>query len=69
MANFLDPSSGPGQGGDFRVSPAFFVRLLVLGFVIGTIGHIIKSRTLVAIGVLLGFGATVLLPIAYTLSN
>jgi hypothetical protein len=69
MSDFLDPGAGPDQTGDFRVSPSFFIVLLGLGFVIGTFGHIVKSRTLVIAGVLLVFAATVFLPIAYTVSN
>jgi hypothetical protein len=69
IADFLSPSDGPGQSGDFQVSPRFFLVLLGLGFLIGTIGHIIKSRTLVAAGVILIFAATVFLPIAYTVSQ
>lgn len=69
MAQFLSPDDGPGQSGDFQVSPRFFLVLLGLGFLIGTLGHIVKSRTLVAAGVLLIFAATVFLPIAYTLSR
>jgi hypothetical protein len=69
MADFLSPSDGPGQSGDFRVSPTFFLVLLGLGFLIGTLGHIVKSRTLVAAGILLIFAATVFLPIAYSVSN
>jgi hypothetical protein len=69
MADFLGPNDGPGQSGDFQVSPRFFLVLLGLGFLIGTVGHIVKSRTLVAAGVLLIFAATVFLPIAYTLSR
>jgi Flp pilus assembly protein TadB len=69
MSDFLDPGSGPDQSGDFEVSPSFFIVLLGLGFVIGTIGHILKSRTLVAAGVILVFAATVFLPIALTLTN
>ena len=68
IAQFL-PDDGPGQSGDFRVSPTFFLVLLGLGFLIGTVGHIVKSRTLVASGVLLIFAATILLPIAYTVSR
>jgi hypothetical protein len=68
MAQFL-PDDGPGQSGDFRVSPTFFLVLLGLGFLIGTVGHIVKSRTLVAAGILLIFAATVFLPIAYTVSR
>jgi hypothetical protein len=69
MSDFLDPGSGPDQSGDFEVSPSFLIVLLGLGFLIGTVGHIIRSRTLVAAGVLLVFAATVLLPVAITLSN
>ena len=68
MAQFL-PDDGPGQSGDFRVSPTFFVVLLGLGFLIGTLGHVVKSRTLVAAGILLIFAATIFLPLAYSLSN
>ena len=69
LGQFLSPEDGPGQSGDFEVSPRFFLVLLVLGFVIGTLGHIIKSRTLVAAGVFLIFAATVFLPIAYSVSR
>ena len=66
LADFLNPNSGPQQTGDFRVSPGFFVALIGLGFLIGVIGHVIKARTLVAIGVTLIFLATVFIPIAVT---
>jgi hypothetical protein len=69
IADFLSPSDGPGQSGDFQVSPRFFLVLLGLGFLIGTVGHIVKSRTLVAAGILLIFAATIFLPIAYTVSR
>ena len=68
FAQFL-PDAGPDQSGDFRVSPTFFLVLLGLGFLIGTVGHIVKSRTLVAAGILLIFAATIFLPIAYTVSR
>jgi hypothetical protein len=67
-AQFL-PDDGPGQSGDFQVSPTFFLVLLGLGFLIGTVGHIVKSRTLVAAGIILIFAATLILPIAYTVSR
>jgi hypothetical protein len=69
MSDFLDPGAGPDQRGDFEVSPSFFIVLLVLGFAIGTVGHIIKSRTLVAAGVILIFAATIFIPIALSVSN
>ena len=68
LAQFL-PDDGPGQSGDFRVSPTFFLVLLGLGFLIGTLGHIIKSKTLIAAGILLIFAATIFVPLAYTISN
>lgn len=69
MSDFLDPGDGPDPTGDFRVSPTFFLILLGLGFLIGTIGHVVKSKTLQAAGVLLIFAATVALPVAYTVSR
>jgi hypothetical protein len=69
MSDFLDPGSGPEQSGDFRVSPTFFVVVLLLGFLIGTVGHVVKSRTLVALGIGLVFSATVALPVVVALSN
>jgi hypothetical protein len=64
QTDFLDPGAGPDDSGGFRVSPTTFIVVFGLGFVIATFGHIIKSRTLVAIGVAMIFLATVLVPIA-----
>ena len=64
IGDFLNPDQGPRQTGDFEVDPAVFFVLLGLGFLIGVIGHITRSRTLVAIGVTLIFAATVFIPIA-----
>jgi hypothetical protein len=69
MSDFLNPDDGPDPSGDFRISPTFLIVLLLLGFLIGTVGHIIKSRTLQIAGVLLIFAATIFLPIAYSISN
>jgi hypothetical protein len=69
MSDFLEPGGGPEQTGDFRISPSFFVVLLGVGFVIGVAGHIVKSKTLVATGILLVMLATVFLPIAVALSR
>jgi len=46
---------------DAQIAP--FVIMLAVGFLVGTIGHVIKSRTVVAIGIGLIFLATVLLPL------
>ena len=64
LADFLSPNQGPEQTGDFRVSPGFFVAMLGVGFLVGAVGHLYRSRTLVTIGVTLIFLATVLIPIA-----
>jgi hypothetical protein len=69
LGSFLDPTSGPQQGGGFRVSPTFFILLFGLGFAVGIAGHLAKSRFVVALGILLIFGATVLIPIALQASH
>ena len=69
MSDFLNPDDGPDPSGEFRVSPTFLIVLLGLGFLIGTLGHLFKSRTLQAAGVLLIFAATIFLPIAYSISK
>jgi hypothetical protein len=69
MSDFLDPRSGPDQSGDFRVSPAFYVVLCVLGFVVGGLGHLVRSKALIAAGIAMVFAATVALPVAVALSN
>jgi hypothetical protein len=69
VSDFLNPDDGPEPSGDFRVSPTFLIVLLGLGFLIGTLGHLFKSRTLQAAGVLLILAATIFLPIAYSASR
>jgi hypothetical protein len=69
IADFLDPSQGPRQTGDFEVDPNFFFILLGLGFLIGIVGHLAKSRIVIAIGVTLIFLATVFIPIALTATH
>ena len=48
----------------FQPSPAPFGVLLGLGFLIGTVGHVYKSRIMVATGIGLILIATLLLPLA-----
>jgi hypothetical protein len=69
MSDFLEPRSGPEQTGDFRISPSFFLVLLGAGFAIGIVGHLVKSRTLVATGIVLVMLATFLLPIVVSISR
>jgi hypothetical protein len=46
-------------------SPAPFVTLMVLGFVVGIAGHLFRSRLIVGLGIVMIFAATVLLPLQY----
>ena len=69
MSDFLDPSRGPEQRGDFRVSPTIFLALVIGGFLVGTVGHVIRARALVAIGIAMIFLATLLIPLALGISR
>jgi hypothetical protein len=44
------------------ISP--YLTLMVLGFVVGTVGHLYRSRLAVGIGIAMIFLATLLLPLA-----
>ena len=46
------------------LSPTAYIALMGIGFLVGTAGHIVKSKTMVAAGVTMIFLATVLLPLA-----
>jgi hypothetical protein len=69
MSDFLDPSRGPEQRGDFRISPTIFLALVIGGFVVGTIGHVIRVRALVVIGIAMIFLATLFIPLALGISR
>jgi len=69
LAQFLDPKEGPQPTGDFQLSPTPLIAMVLLGFVVGAFGHLYKSRTIVAIGVLLILLGTVLLPLFYALTR
>jgi hypothetical protein len=66
---FLDPGGGPDQSGGFRVSPRGFIAILLAGFLIGVAGHVVRSRAMVAFGIALIFGATVLVPVLLAIAN
>jgi hypothetical protein len=55
---FVPDSSPP-----FGASPTPYVVLIVIGFVIGVAGHIVRAKTLVALGIGLVFLGTFLLPL------
>lgn len=51
------------------VSPAPYIALMVIGFVLGCFGHVIRSRTAQATGIGMIFLAIVLLPLVAHLSH
>jgi hypothetical protein len=53
----------------FDPSPTPFVVLMAVGFVLGAVGHVYKSKTLVATGIGLIFMATLGLPLGIYLSD
>jgi hypothetical protein len=55
---FYDPSP------DFGTDPRPYVAMMLIGFVVGVIGHVTRTRGLVALGIGLIFLATFLLPLA-----
>ncbi len=52
----------------FGTDPTPFVIMMLAGFLIGTIGHVVKVRFLVLLGIGLIFLACFLLPLAANLS-
>ena len=53
----------------FTPSPVPFIGLMALGFLVGTIGHVYKSKVAVATGIGLIFMSTLLLPLAIYVSD
>jgi hypothetical protein len=51
----LIPHGDPGIGA--------FIVVMLAGFVIGTAGHVVRSKTLIVIGIVLIFAGTVALPL------
>jgi hypothetical protein len=51
------------------LSPRGYIVLMGLGFLIGTFGHIIRAKAVVAAGITLIFLATVLLPLSAHFSH
>jgi hypothetical protein len=69
QSEFLDPGGGPDQSGGFAVSPRAFIAILISGFVVAIAGHAFGSRAMVAFGIALIFGATVLVPVLLAVTN
>ena len=53
----------------FGVDPTLFVLMMVAGFVIAVAGHIVRARSLVALGIGLIFLATFVLPLLTNLAR
>jgi len=51
------------------LSPRAYIALMGMGFVVGTAGHVVRSKALVAAGILMIFLATVLLPLTAHVSQ
>ena len=54
---------------DFSTSPWPFIITFGVGFGIGVLGHLYGSRLMVAFGIAIVFVATLVLPLALSISN
>ena len=61
------PDLAPDQG--LQADPTPYLILFGAGFLIGAIGHLTRTKSLVALGVGMVFLATLILPLVYALSN
>jgi hypothetical protein len=52
-----------------QLSPRTYIALMGIGFIVGTAGHVVRSKALVAAGILMIFLATVLLPLSAHVSQ
>jgi hypothetical protein len=59
----------PSQSGRFSVSPTIFVIVFGLGFGVAVLGHLFRSRTMVALGIAMIFLSTVFVPIYLQIVN
>jgi len=46
-----------------------YIALMGLGFIVGTAGHVVKSKPMIAAGVIMIFLATVLIPLGVRLTD
>lgn len=54
---------------EFGTDPKPYVTLMLVGMAVGIVGHVVRSRTMVALGVLAVFLSTFLLPVALYISK
>jgi hypothetical protein len=55
----------PDPSPDFGTDPRPFVAMMLAGFLIGVAGHVVRSRSLIVVGIGLVFLATFLLPLTF----
>ncbi len=65
----LPDLQAPGGEGDFPVSPSLFFVLFGIGFAVGVLGSLIKSRSLLAAGIGVVFVSTGLFVVLSLESN
>jgi hypothetical protein len=53
LASLVDRSQGIEQSGAATFNSTAFIALMALGFVIGAMGHVYKSKLLIALGIAL----------------
>ena len=53
----------------YDVSPRAYIALMGVGFIVGTAGHVVRSKPVIAAGVLMIFLATVLLTLTAHVSR
>jgi hypothetical protein len=61
------PDLAPDQG--LQADPKPYLILFGAGFLVAVLGHLTRTRFLIALGVIMVFLATLILPLAYALSN
>ena len=54
---------------EFEPRPGPFIALAVIGFVIGVIGHLTASKTIIVTGIMLVFAGLIFAPLAAYLSG
>ena len=73
MRGFHRPARGGARArpvhADFSTSPWPFITLFGAGFGIGVLGHLYGSRLMVGFGIAIVFVATLILPLALSISN
>ena len=69
VAQFLDPTEGPEPTGDWSAEPEKFIALVLLGFLVGILGHLFKVKTMIALGIFMIFTSTILLPLYVQLTR